>query len=261
MSQVRNGATETRLTGMPLVLLTAVLLAVAALVIYSRQTVAADPRAERAFDPDETMRVTRDAWVSFRPRDVEPATGVIFYPGGKVEPAAYAPILRALAERGMLVALVPMPLNLAILAPDRGADVMRRNPAVRHWFIAGHSFGGVMAARFAFDRRDSLAGLILWAAFPERSVDLADTALPVLSVYGTQDEITAPQEILTARAVLPDGATLAAIEGADHWSFGSFAGVSRRASRSSQELEAAILNATTQFIRTVTGSELTDPEA
>ena len=42
-------------------------------------------------------------------------TGLIFYPGGKVEHTAYAPLLRACAENGILCALVRMPGNLAVL--------------------------------------------------------------------------------------------------------------------------------------------------
>jgi len=41
-----------------------------------------------------------------------------------VDPRAYAPAARALAEEGYLVVIVPMPLNLAVLAPGRAAEVM-----------------------------------------------------------------------------------------------------------------------------------------
>ncbi|MDD7536060.1 MAG: alpha/beta hydrolase, partial [Bullifex sp.] len=43
----------------------------------------------------------------------EPVAGIIFYPGGKVEYTAYAPLLRSLAGEGILSALVKMPCNLA----------------------------------------------------------------------------------------------------------------------------------------------------
>ena len=33
--------------------------------------------------------------------------GLVFYPGGLVEPSAYAPVLRNLAEAGYLVVITP----------------------------------------------------------------------------------------------------------------------------------------------------------
>ena len=36
-------------------------------------------------------------------------TGVIFYPGGKVEAKAYAPLMHSLAENGIISVLVTMP--------------------------------------------------------------------------------------------------------------------------------------------------------
>jgi pimeloyl-ACP methyl ester carboxylesterase len=37
-------------------------------------------------------------------------------------------------------------------------------PEVQHWAIGGHSLGGSMAARFAFQYPGALQGLVLWAA-------------------------------------------------------------------------------------------------
>ena len=39
---------------------------------------------------------------------------LVFYPGGKVEPTAYLPLLTALAEDGIDCFLVQMPLNMEI---------------------------------------------------------------------------------------------------------------------------------------------------
>ena len=44
-----------------------------------------------------------------------PRAGLIFYPGGKVETEAYAPLMTACAERGILCVLMPMPFHLAVL--------------------------------------------------------------------------------------------------------------------------------------------------
>ena len=78
-----------------------------------------------------------------------PTTGLIFYPGGKVEYTAYAPLLRACAENGILCALVQMPGNLAVLDANAADGLQEEYPEVTTWYIAGHSLGGAMAANYA----------------------------------------------------------------------------------------------------------------
>ena len=53
-------------------------------------------------------------WHVFAPATGSVSTGLILYPGGFVDPVAYAPIAREIAARGYLVVLDPMPLNLAV---------------------------------------------------------------------------------------------------------------------------------------------------
>ncbi|MBQ8637788.1 MAG: hypothetical protein IJ468_01310 [Lachnospiraceae bacterium] len=50
-----------------------------------------------------------------------PTAGFIPYPGGKVESAAYAPLMLELAEQDVLCVLIEMPLNLAVL-DSKAAD-------------------------------------------------------------------------------------------------------------------------------------------
>ena len=97
----------------------------------------------------------------------EPTTaGVIIYPGAFVEPRSYAPAAHALAEEGFFVAIVPMPLGVAILGGYRADDVISAQPEVTDWVIAGHSLGGVMAARYAADHPDAVEGAWLIAIRP-----------------------------------------------------------------------------------------------
>ena len=78
-----------------------------------------------------------------------PVAGLIFYPGGKVENTAYAPLLRACAENGILCALVRMPGNLAVLDANAADGLQQKHPEITTWYIAGHSLGGAMAAGYA----------------------------------------------------------------------------------------------------------------
>jgi pimeloyl-ACP methyl ester carboxylesterase len=227
----------------------AILIACIALLVWARQVAAADATARFAMDSDDVVAVSRDDWIVFRPGDNDPSAGFIFYPGGKAEPAAYAPLLRDLAAQGYLVVMTPMPLNLALLAPERAARVFPRFPEIRTWVIAGHSLGGVMAAEFAERHPEDIAGLVLWASYPADFSDLSGTALPVLSVSGTADALTTPGKIEASRRLLPPDTRFVAIAGGDHWNFGDFAPGQGTAQISRHEQQDLILQATGAFLQ------------
>lgn len=229
----------------------ALLLGLVVLLVWVRQGAPADKTAHLAFDPDEAIIVSREQWIAFQPRDADPTVGVIFYPGGKAEPAAYAPILRDLAGRGYLVVLIPMPLNLAFLGIDRADAVIARFPDIRRWFIAGHSLGGVAAAEYVDRHPGIVAGLILWASYPGASSDLSTLDLPVLSIMASNDRLAAPDEIERAGERLPPTTQYVSVAGGDHWGFADFAippaddGITR------DDQKAQVLGATQAFLDAV----------
>lgn len=148
------------------------------------------------------------------------AAGLIFYPGGKVEAAAYAPLLRAFAARGILCALVEMPAHLAVLDADAADGLPEAFPAVADWYIAGHSLGGVMAARYAAAHADALAGLILLASYS--TSDLRTSGLRVLSILASEDGVLDAEAYESNRANLPASAEEVTLQGACHAQFGSY---------------------------------------
>lgn len=77
----------------------------------------------------------------------QPTAGLIFYPGGKVEDTAYAPLMRTLAEKGILCGLVKMPGNLAVFSPNAADGLQQAHPEITDWYIGGHSLGGAMRPR------------------------------------------------------------------------------------------------------------------
>ena len=133
-------------------------------------------------------------------------TGFIFYPGGRVDYRAYAPVLHQIAERGYFVALVPMPLNLAFFNANAASQVMELYPEIAHWFVGGHSVGGLASASYAADHLDELAGLVLWASYPSTSA-LADTDIRAIVVYGTI-EIEGDTQFNLVKERLPAGTPL-----------------------------------------------------
>ncbi|NLC32172.1 MAG: hypothetical protein GX781_02605 [Clostridiales bacterium] len=110
-------------------------------------------------------------------------TGIIFYPGGKVEAKAYAPLLAGLANKGYSSVLIDMPLNLAIFGINQASKVYQTFPEIEHWFLSGHSLGGAMASSYSQKHSSKLSGLILLGAYP-----LNKPNLPTLAIYGTFDQ-------------------------------------------------------------------------
>lgn len=149
-----------------------------------------------------------------------PTAGLIFYPGGKVEAAAYAPLLQACAQQGILCALVRMPANLAVLDSNAADGLQQTFPEITDWYIAGHSLGGAMAASYAAAHGEDFAGLILLAAYSTK--DLTETSLRVLSIYGTEDGILNRDSYAENWANLPANTTELILEGGCHAQFGSY---------------------------------------
>lgn len=178
------------------------------------------PEALASLETDDTVQVALEPWITFTPVGDEPSTGFIFYPGGLVEPEAYAPTARAIAEAGILVVITPMPLNLAVLNSGAAAEVIAAHPEIEYWAIGGHSLGGSMAASFADQNPDQIVGLVLWAAYPAGSNDLSDQLIAVTSIYGTLDGLATPDKVLAAKPLLPGDTAWVPIEGGNHAQFG-----------------------------------------
>lgn len=197
-------------------------LVVVGFVVWGSRPQPATARALEAMVSDAFVQVETTRWITFTPAAHTPRAGLILYPGGRVDPRAYAPLARQIAARGYLVVIVPMPLSLAALAPDAALEVMAAHPSITSWAVGGHSLGGAMAARFALTHPQSLDGLVLWAAYPAETDDLSSHELIVTSVFGTLDGLTSGQEIDASRLRLPATTRWVAIQGGNHAQFGDY---------------------------------------
>ena len=146
--------------------------------------------------------------------------GVIFYPGAKVEHTAYIPLMRVLADEGVLAVVVKMPYNLALLKQTAVEGIREQFPYIENWYMAGHSLGGSMAASYVSGHTESFDGLILLASYSTK--DLSESGLSVLSVYGSLDEVLNRDKYEGNLDNLPEGYTEVVIEGANHAGFGVY---------------------------------------
>lgn len=204
------------------VLLTIIIIGVLGMIVWSKTgTYPARMVALSALETTNKVTVTQDKWITFTPVGMV-ETGLIFYPGGLVEPGAYAPILHRIAEDGVLVIIVPMPLNLAIFNPGAANSVIENFPNITKWFLAGHSLGGATAAIFADNNSTKIDGLALWDSYPPNSADLSDNTISVLSIFGTTNNFPNTDNFNDKKHLLPEDTIFIAIEGASHAQFGDY---------------------------------------
>ncbi len=199
---------------------TIVLLCVIGCAVYVNDYYHAEETAVQAMAADDhvTVRTAEDGTLLFLPDD--PQTGLIFYPGGKVEHTAYAPLMRACAERGILCVLLKMPWNLAVLDMNAADGIAEQFPDIDAWYIGGHSLGGAMAANYAAGHSGEFEGLILLAAYSTK--DLSGSDLAVLSIYGSEDDVLNMEKNEANRDHLPADAIEVVIEGGCHAGFGAY---------------------------------------
>jgi hypothetical protein len=182
------------------------------------------PEALGALSSDSTVTVEVKEWgYLMKPTGKAARVGLVFYPGARVDYRAYAPVLRQVAAAGYPVALMWVPFNLAITRQDRARVVLEAYPQTR-WVLAGHSMGGVAAANLAFSddplARQSVAGLIFWASYPQH--DLSGQSLPTLALFGSQDGLVTAEKRAREIPRMPKGTRVVVLEGLNHAGFGAY---------------------------------------
>ena len=198
-----------------------ILLLLVGFIIWASATPPPLPIVEETLQSDSKVTVANNRWIVFSPVNEDPTRGLIFYPGGRVDPEAYAPLARRLAEHGYLVVIVPMPLNLAVFDQRAADKVISEFPEIQSWAIAGHSLGGAMAASYVASRPAEVKALGLLASYPPSSADLSDVPILVSSIYATNDGLATLEDINASRILLPESTGWTEIEGGNHSQFGA----------------------------------------
>lgn len=147
-------------------------------------------------------------------------TGLIFYPGGKVEHSAYIPLMQVCAEKGILCIIAEMPFNLAVLDINAADGIQKEYPQIENWYIGGHSLGGSMAASYLEKHTDEYEGLILLGSYS--TADLSDVGIEVLSIYGSEDQVLNLEKYNDNMSNLPKDFKDIVIEGGCHAYFGMY---------------------------------------
>ncbi|WP_347978408.1 alpha/beta hydrolase [Microbacterium sp. ProA8] len=196
-----------------------IVLGIVGIVIWSQIGVmAAEPEPLAEVRSNAAIEITdTDTGIVLAPAGESADVGLVYVPGAKVDPWAYADKLSGLvAEDGLTVVITKPWLNLAFFDLRPLSAFTDLATGVDTWLVGGHSLGGVRACQLAADAD----GLALFGSYCAN--DLSASGLPVISVAGSEDGLSTPDKIADARPLLPDDAQMHEIEGASHASFGDY---------------------------------------
>lgn len=141
-------------------------------------------------------------------------TAMIFYPGAKVEYTSYLPLLSEVSKKNIDCFVVEMPFNLALLNQN-AADEIIDDYNYTHYYMSGHSLGGVVASQYV-NSTNKTDGLILFAAYPTSEIQK-----PVLSVYGSEDKVLNMEKYTESKSLM-DNLTELIIKGGNHAQIGDY---------------------------------------
>lgn len=95
---------------------------------------------------NDVIKVINDSTkMEFIPQINVNNSALIFYPGGFVDPKAYAPLARKISENGYKVIIAKLPYRIAFLESQkkelfyRSKELIQNDNKVNHWVLAGHS--------------------------------------------------------------------------------------------------------------------------
>lgn len=169
---------------------------------------------------NEEVKVIEGNITEFIPKDILSRTGIIIYPGARVDVKSYAPLANRLAQNGYKVFAVDMPFNMAIFSAHKADKVIEENKDIENWVIIGHSLGGSMATN-AIETNNKIKGIVYLASYPSGN-KIKETSAKVLSIWGSKDGVIDFDNMIKAKENLPKDTKYVEIEGGNHSSFGDY---------------------------------------
>ncbi|MQA88772.1 MAG: hypothetical protein GEU90_00860 [Gemmatimonas sp.] len=226
------------------------------LIAYRASSVA---RNAALSDSLVTVDHTDGVW-RFVPNGRAPArTTLVFFPGALVDPRAYAPLARSVAEAGYPATLVELPRRGAFNSADspeldsRIRSVLPAAAKREAIVVGGHSRGAVVASRIAATNTPRVSGLVIIGSSHPRDHDLSSLTIPVTKIVGTRDGLASPNEVRQNAALLPPQTRWIWIEGGNHSQFGwyGFQPLDRRPRIDAARQRAVMLEGVLEILRNV----------
>jgi hypothetical protein len=235
-----------------IIVLAVLLIGIAGFVVYVSDYYHSDNAALAAFNSTSSYNVINtDDYITFTPTGKKSTTGIIFYPGGKVQAESYSVIASKLAANGYTTIIVKMPFNLAFFGANKADDVIANHTEIHSWVMMGHSLGGVFASDYAVKHQDKIDGVIYLAAYP--SADASNATFKALSIRGSLDALTTAEDIETNKNKFPANTTFVTIEGGNHYNNGNY-GVQAGDNNNTitrEEQQNQTINAILEFLKNI----------
>lgn len=160
-----------------------IVIVLGAFYIYTLDYYRADADVAEKYSADKYMlEGSKYTYVFYPSEESNKNIGLIFYPGGKVEALAYAPLLEQISQHGITCVMPKMPFNLAVFDINAADKIYDKFPEITEWYLAGHSLGGAMASSYVEENYAKLHGLILLGAYP-----INDADIKTMAIYGSED--------------------------------------------------------------------------
>ena len=194
--------------------------------------------------------VKKNQYYRFEAKGEEEAT-LLFYTGALVEPQAYVGIAEGLAQNGITTYVIESSLNLPIFEMGTMESIVKEEKLDKV-YVAGHSSGGVVASLDAvtLQKENHLAGVILLASYPDKSVDFSSSDISVLSIVASQDKILNWEKYEASKSRLPKSSEELMLEGGNHSGFGMYGEQKGdgKASISNEEQQQKVIKKMTNFM-------------
>ena len=205
-------------------IITLIAILIFAITVYLFQhyepTVDATVLIERHSDMIVEEKIGLKKALVITPEGVDESVGWIIYPGGKVDYRAYAILGYQLAqESGQRVIIVSFPFHLAVFDINAGKAWTDEYEDTEHWYVIGHSLGGVMGAQMA-KNNEKVIGIGFLASYP--SVNFSDSDIRMISIRGSSDKILNLAAFADAQGKFSPYTEFYVISGGNHSQFGSY---------------------------------------
>lgn len=175
--------------------------------------------------PNETLSSTdvvevqeNNEMISFLPKKSKNTLELIFFQGGLVDPKAYAPLCKKIAESGFACHIIKMSFRLPKWDYKKISDLFDLKS--RNYVIGGHSQGGKMAAQFVYENPKLMKGLCIMGTSHPRDINLSAQSIPSLKLYSENDGLASVDEVIENKNKLPINTKLIFIKGGNHSQFG-----------------------------------------